>query len=268
MRLEGKLVFVSGASSGIGAASARALARKGARVILIARNQGKLEHLAIEIRDNGGKAHVYPGDLADVKAVDALKAAIETDLGTPDVLVHCAGMGRWLFTEETSPEEMQQMMAVPYFATFYPTRAFLPAMLERGSGHIVIVNSPASYQPWAGATGYTAARWALRGFCEALRVDLSGTGIKVTSIVPAYVDSPYFDNNTGVRERFPTINRIVPDLSTEDVANGIVRGIELERGEVIMPLMLRVLLIFQRLFPRLTRWVIIKTGYKHPKRTS
>jgi len=88
-----------------------------------------------------------------------------------------------------------EMMAMPYFAAFYITRALLPAMLRRGSGHLVYVNSPASLVAWPGAAAYTAARWALRGFAEALRADLRGTRLRVSSVIPGKVSSSYFAHN-------------------------------------------------------------------------
>jgi NAD(P)-dependent dehydrogenase (short-subunit alcohol dehydrogenase family) len=93
--------------------------------------------------------------------------------------------------DETTPLEAVQMMAVPYFAAFYVTRAFLPRMLERNSGHIVDVSSVGSRFVWPGATAYLAARWAVRGFTEALRADLAGTGIGVTLFECGVVRTPY-----------------------------------------------------------------------------
>ena len=105
---------------------------------------------------------------------------INADVGTPDIIVNNAGAGQWKFVDETSPEEAVQMMAVPYFAAFYVTHAFLPGMLRRNTGHIVNVSSVGSRFVWPGATAYIAARWAVRGFTEALRADLAGTKIGVT----------------------------------------------------------------------------------------
>jgi len=174
MKLKGKILVITGASSGIGAATARAAAREGARVVLLARSQGKLEDLAEEIRREGGQAWVYPVDLTDDQAVAEVAERITREVGTPDILVNNAGVGRWLATEETSAEEAVSMMAAPYFAAFFLTRAFLPDMLRRHTGTIVNMTSLASRIVWPGAVAYTAARWAMRGLTEALRADLSG----------------------------------------------------------------------------------------------
>src|SRR5512133_3252669 len=163
MRVRGRVVVVTGASSGIGAACALAVARRQARaVVLLARTAAALESVAARVRALGAEALPYPVDLTDPVAVEDAKAAVERAMGVPDVLVNNAGAGRWLFVEETSPAEAVQMMAVPYFAAFFATRAFLPGMISRGSGHVVNVTSVAAYAPWPGAAGYTAARWAMR----------------------------------------------------------------------------------------------------------
>ena len=157
---------MTGASSGIGAATARAVARKGATAVLLARTQAKLEAVAAEITAEGGRAHAYAVDCADREAVAAVAPRIEADIGIPDVIVNNAGAGRHLFFEETDPRELEEMMDAPFFAAVYMTRAFLPAMIERGSGYIVMVNAPIAFVPWQGAAGYgrpVGAAWAERG---------------------------------------------------------------------------------------------------------
>src|SRR5262249_49549633 len=155
--------LITGASSGIGAATAREMALHGANVILLARRAPELEAVADECRQLGVSAHIYPVDLADEKAVEKTAAKIKKDVGNPDVIVASAGSGRWLFSEETPPGEANQMMGATTFSAFYIIRAFMAEMLSQKSGRIVIVGSPAAYAVWPGATAYTAARWALRG---------------------------------------------------------------------------------------------------------
>ena len=190
-------MLITGASSGIGAATAKEAARQGAEVILVARTQPKLEAVADEIRSMGSVAHVYPADVSDADVVRNLATQVQSVHGTPDILFNNAGAGRWLFTEETEMEDAAEMMAAPYLAAFYITRAFLPGMLKRDSGYIVNMSSIAGFMPWPGATAYAAARWAMRGFTESLRADLHGTKLRTMLTAFAKVESDFWQNNPG-----------------------------------------------------------------------
>ncbi|HEU5042010.1 MAG TPA: SDR family NAD(P)-dependent oxidoreductase, partial [Gemmatimonadales bacterium] len=127
MDLRDKKALVTGASSGIGAAVAGELARRGARVLLLARRREELERVASGLGDRA--AAVHPVDLTDPDAVARVASRITADLGTPDLVVNNAGAGQWKFVDETSPAEAVQTMAAPYFAAFFVTQAFLPGML-------------------------------------------------------------------------------------------------------------------------------------------
>ncbi len=265
MRVSGRVVVVTGASSGIGAATALAVARRHARAVaLLARTAAALDRVAGEVRALGAEALPCAVDLADPAAVERARAAVERSLGVPDVLVNDAGAGRWLFVEETSPREAVQMMAVPYFAAFHATRAFLSGMVSRGSGHVVNVTSPAAWVPWPGATGYAAARWAMRGFTEALRADLRGTGVGVTLFAPGKVSSPYFEHNPGVEERMPGVARLYRTLTPEEAAEALVRGVERGAGLVVAPALLRLTVWFQRFWPGAVSSLVVRTGAKRP----
>ncbi len=263
MNINGRLALITGASSGVGAAAAKAIARRGGRVVLVARTKSALEQVAAEITAAGGAAHVYPADVADAADVERMACAVRKELGTPDILINNAGAGRWRFVEETDPDEAVQMMAAPYFAAFYVTRAFLPEMLKRRSGHIVNMSSPICYLPWPGATAYGAARWAMRGFSATLRADLHGTGIGVTLMTPGKVSSAYFANNPGSEERIPRIARMYRTLTPAQVATAIVRAVESNRREVILPFTLRLTVMLHNLLPGPLDWLLVKTGWNH-----
>src|SRR5512132_2898754 len=130
------LVLVTGASSGIGAATARGFGASGARILLLARNEERLDEVANAIRKAGGSAVSYPIDLADAGAIAELSARIEREAGTPDILINNAGAGRWLPVAQTTAEQALSMIEVPYLAAFNLTRAFLPKMIARRSGAI------------------------------------------------------------------------------------------------------------------------------------
>ncbi len=247
-----RLVLVTGASSGIGEATARRYGRSDAHVLLLARNADRLDEAARAIRKDGGTATAYAVDLANSKAIAEVSARIAREAGTPDVLINNAGAGRWLPILETSAEEALAMIEVPYLAAFNLTRAFLPAMLARGTGSIACVTSPASFIVWPNAAAYTAARQALAGFTEALRAEVKGSGLSVTLIVLGVVESAYWEHNPGSRKYAPVIDpRIAPPLSPEDAAEVIFGGVEARKPTVVKPAILRALFLLNALAPRL-----------------
>ncbi len=264
MRIAGRLVLITGASSGIGAAAASALAGRGARVILVARTRSALEEHAAAIAARGGEGHAFPADLTDQAQVSALACAVKEQLGVPDILVNNAGAGRWLFLEETDPADAVGMMACPYFAACFATRAFLPDMLARRSGMIVNVTSPAAYAPWPGATAYTAARWAMRGFTKALQADLHGTGVRAMLLTPGEVASPYWEHNPGARERIPRVARLYRTLTCEETGEALADAIERDRQEVILPWLMHMTTLLHRLAPGLVERMIVRTGARRP----
>jgi short-subunit dehydrogenase len=266
MRIAGRTVLVTGASSGIGDAASLAFARAGAGAIaLVARNRDALDRVAAQARALGATARAYPVDLADLRAAETAADQVVQELGVPDVIVNNAGSGRWLFTEDTSPDEATAMMAVPYLGAFALTRALLPGMLARRSGCVVNVTSPAAFCPWPGTTAYAVARWAMRGFTEALRADLHRTGLHVALVAPGEVRSPYFEHNPGTRERLPRIaTSLYRALEVEEVARMILRAVERERRLVVAPGLLRLTLAFHRIFPRPVEWLVAATGVHRP----
>lgn len=257
------IALVTGASAGIGAAIAQALAQQGARVALLARSADALDTVAATIRAAGGVALAVPVDLADADAAERAHAHVVATLGHPTIIVNSAGAGRWLFTEETTPAEARQMMDAPYFAAFYMTRLCLPEMLTQRRGHIVIINSPVAAIGWPGATGYLAARHALYGFNKALWHDLAGTGVRALSVMPGETTSEYFTRNTGATERIPGIARFIPRVTPAQVAAATLRGLTTNAREVTLPFMLRAFRACNTVAPRLVEYLTVRTGWRH-----
>ncbi|MGB7749556.1 MAG: SDR family oxidoreductase [Verrucomicrobiia bacterium] len=250
MNLAGTIAVVTGASSGIGEATAHALCAKGSRVVLVARNKARLDKVVSDIRSQGGKADAYEVDLSDSFAIATAVPKIVSAVGVPDILVNNAGAGRWLPIAETTSEDASQMMAVPYLAAFNLTREFLGGMVGRGTGHIVNVTSVASRLVWPGAVAYTAGRWAMEGFTASLRADLHDSGIGVTLAILGTVDSPYWEHNPGSRERLPKRAAGIRPLTPAETAAAIIAGVERGKRTVIKPGVFRLFFLLNALFPR------------------
>ncbi len=248
-----KLVLITGASSGVGAATARVFAGNGNRVVLVARSESLIDALASEIGEN---AIAAPCDAADPDAVAAMAKQIQDNHGVPDVVINCAGAGQWKTLQDTTSTEAVTMMQAPYFAAFFVTKAFLPGMLDRKSGIVIHVNSPACIAPWPSSVGYTASRAALCGFHEALSQDLAKTGVQSCHVIFGKISSAYFDNNPGVAEKIPAISKTIPTLSPEKCAEILVELARRPRYSRIFPLMLRLQLGFAAFFPGITRWLL------------
>ena len=260
MEIRNRLMLITGASSGIGAATAKAAAKAGMRVALAARTRANLEKVAVEIRQDGREAFIFAVDVTNPAAVQTMAKQITAELGTPDVLFNNAGAGRWLFTDETSDDEAAQMIAAPYLAAFYVTRAFLPAMVKRNSGTIINMTSIAAFMSFPGATAYAAARWAMRGFNEGLRADLNGTKVRTMLAAFAKVKSDFWKNNYGSEENIPGAQALIPPLTPGQAADTILFGLRWDLRIAAAPFMMWVVLTLNYLFPQTTRWLLYNTG--------
>jgi short-subunit dehydrogenase len=250
-------IVITGASSGIGAATARQLAGQGYRVVLVARSREKLEELGAEI---GDQAVVEALDASDGSAVISMASRVKERFGHPYAVVNSAGAGQWKRIEDTSPAEAKSMMDAPYFAAFNTTHAFMKGMLGRGSGVFIHVGSPASICTWPSSVGYAATRGALRSMHEALCDDLVGTGVASCHVLFGKVSSAYFDNNPGAEEKIPGIASTVRTIAPEECARVIVRTIERPRRQVVYPFVMRLYMWNHVLFPWSTRWLLRRTA--------
>lgn len=266
MQIRGKLALVTGASSGIGAVTAQALAKKGASVILIARREAALKKVATAIEEIGGKAYIYPVDLSDNDATVQVMQQIKSEVGLPDILVNNAGTGQWKATYETTHDELLFMTQLPYLAAYTVTQAFLKEMLERNSGHIVNITSAAAILYIPGASAYCTARWAMRSFTGCLHSDLRGTGVNASLVMPAKVgDTDYFLVNKGSEERIPSIERYYRTLTGKEVAQGIIKAVEKKKKMVILPFMLQLTFWAQPFMPSFVQWLVERTGWSYKK---
>ncbi|MFL5341766.1 MAG: SDR family NAD(P)-dependent oxidoreductase [Gemmataceae bacterium] len=185
-----KVAVLTGASSGIGAALAKELARDGYALGLVARRREALEALAGEIRTAGGVAEVEPADVADRPAALEAIHKLAGRLGPVDLLVANAGLGIPTHLEPMNTEEVEQMFRVNVFGVMHAIEAVLPEMLKRGRGHLAAVSSLAAYKGFPGQAGYCASKAAVMVYMEALRLQLRDRGIAVTTILPGFVKTP------------------------------------------------------------------------------
>jgi NADP-dependent 3-hydroxy acid dehydrogenase YdfG len=189
--LAGRTALVTGASRGIGAAVARRLARDGARVALLARSRDALDALAAEI---GGGAVAITADISGPAAVDGARAALaRIGVDAPDLLVNNAGIFFVTPAHETTVDAFRQLVELNLTAPFAFVQAFLPAMRQRGSGHVVTIGSIADRVAFAGNAAYAASKFGLRALHEVLRAELKGTGVRTSLVSPGPVDTPLWD---------------------------------------------------------------------------
>ena len=230
MELAGARALVTGATSGIGGAIAGALHARGAHVLLSGRREDVLEELRARLGDE--RTEVLPADLADRDAPAGLAAAANR----VDVLVANAALPASGRVEDFEPGEIDRALDVNLRAPIQLTRAFLPAMLERGSGHIVLVSSLSGKVGSPRSGLYSATKFGLRGFAAGLREDVEERGIGVTVVFPGFVSGSGMFAESGAK-----LPRWVRTRTPEQVAAGVVGGIERERAEVdVAPLSLRI----------------------------
>lgn len=183
------LAVVTGGGRGIGRAIALALADRDHDVALLGRHMGELENTASEIASRGRRSRSIVCDVASSAEVASAAERVLSDLGAPDVLVNNAGIVRRSLVHETTDDEWDAVMNVNLRGAFAVTRAFLPAMLARGSGRIVMISSISATLGTARQASYCASKWGLTGFMKALAEELRGTGLSTMAVVPGSVDT-------------------------------------------------------------------------------
>ncbi len=246
--LHDKTAIVTGASSGIGRAVAVALSRAGAKVALASRNVAALESLAAELNSWGGLSRVVRTDVSRDEDIEALIRSTLEAWGQIDILVANSGVYVRGRIADLTQADFEKAIDVDYFGAVRPVLRVLPLMLQRHSGHIVLMNSLDGRQglPMEGA--YVAAKHALTGFGIVLRQELRGSGVRLTAVYPGRIDTPLIADL-----RVP---RVSPKLSPELVAQATLRGIRRGDPEVIVPAEGRALLYVNLLSPRLADWCV------------
>jgi len=244
----GRVALVTGASSGIGAATARVLAGAGLRVALCARRKDRLEHLATELTARGGVVSAHAVDVTDALAVRAMVDEVVARWGRLDVLVNNAGRGFSATVEQTTAEELRALMELNVVAALGATQAVLPIMRRQGSGHIINISSVVGRRSVPYRAAYSATKFALGALSEALRVELTGTGIRVTLVYPIRTAQTEFSQ--AEVQKVPS-RPMGPVQSAERVARSILRCVRRPRPEVYPYWPVRILAVMSVIAPGL-----------------
>lgn len=250
MELRGKMVVITGASSGIGAAAALECARRGADLVIAARRAERLENVALKCRANGVQCTVVVADVTRPEDCARIIAAAPQ----VDVLVNNAGFAIFDAIAEAKADDLDSMMRTNYFGTLWCTQAVLPQMLARGSGTIVNVSSIAGIMGYARMGGYCATKFAILGLSEALRDEVIGRGVRVAMICPGTTETEFFVK--AQRGKIPAASRLLLAVPPECVARAIADAAEDGRYRRILPFGAMLFLRMKELLPRLAHFLM------------
>jgi short-subunit dehydrogenase len=253
---ENEVAIISGASSGIGAETARLFTQKGFQVVLGARRLDRLRSLKEEIEKNGGTAVVVQVDVGNLEQVQDLVERTIATFGRIDVLVNNAGFGRLKWLEALDPiHDVEAMINVNLLGAIHLAQAVLPYMIERRHGHIINIASVAAHIGTPTLSVYSATKFGLRGFSEALRREVQMYNINVTLVSPGGVATEFEQHTQASRKTGVTTPKIL-QLSANDVARTIIRQVYRPRPDAIIPGVMRMPVLFNWVFPKVLDWLI------------
>ncbi len=258
---QGKQVLLTGASSGLGAALALELSRRGATLLLAARREDRLNAVADQVAASGGPAVGRPAvvsmDVTDLDALPAKALAAQSALGSVDVLLCSSGVGQRTAAAATSAEAHAAIMRTNFEGPVALTRALLPAMLERRRGHVVVVSSVQGFfgQPYR--SSYAASKAAVHGYFDALRAEVAASGVSVTTVAPGYIATDHAASAVG-GDGQPDENvakGVAPEALAVEIADAVAKGTpEL----VSAPLNARVAIWLRACFPTALFWYMAR----------
>jgi short-subunit dehydrogenase len=243
---DGATVVITGASRGIGRGVAQAAARRGARLGLIARSRDQLE---VVLKEAGGGGTIAVADVGNrTQVVDAL-AQITADLGPIDVLVANAGIGAYGPFAEIDIDEVERLVQVNLLGTVYAIRTVLPAMIERGRGHIVVVGSIAGRIGAPFEAAYSASKFGQVGLTEAIAIEVADKGVGVSMVNPGPVDTDFFDTRGH-----PYVGDFPKPVTTQRVVDAVMRAVDSSAMEQTVPRWMHQAVIARHAVPPLYSW--------------
>jgi short-subunit dehydrogenase len=255
--LHGKVVLITGASSGFGEDAARLFAQEGCHVVLAARRQERLQSIVTEIRAAGGDAFAIPVDVNEGDKISAMVQSILDRYGRIDILFNNAGFGTQNWFENLKPERhIEMLIRVNLTGTMLVTHAVLPGMLKRRAGHIINMSSVAGLIASPLIAPYVASKYGVRAFTDALRREVSPFGIKVSGIYPGPATTEFGKHldRSSIHEK---INRpVFAHMSSYYVARQVVEIAKRPRRSLIIPWWFRVITTFDTLFPVAVDWIL------------
>ena len=264
MNYAGKVVVVTGASSGIGEESAIEFAKRKANVILVARRKEKLDQVAQKISKYNSQVMTLQCDVSQKSQVESMSKTVLEKTGRIDILVNNAGFAIYGTVADLKVEEIESQIATNFFGMIYCTKAFLPKMLDQKSGHIVNVASVAASFGLPGMASYCASKFAMLGFSEGLYHELKGTGVGVTVVSPIMVRTNFFDNTS-----FKSVPKYSPtSLSSKTVAKAVIKAASSSRLEIIVPPFVRVAVWAKQTFPYLINPILTSTFKQKQEKNS
>lgn len=262
--LKGKVVIITGASSGFGASAAKMFAQEGCRVVLAARRLEKLEEMANEIRTMGTEALPVSVDVSQPVQIDAMVKSTMDAYGRIDVLFNNAGFGRLDWFEALDPiKDIQGQITVDLLGVIWTARAVLPQMYKQRSGHIINMCSVGGWAAPPLYTVYSAAKFGVRGFSEALRRETTPFGVQVSTVYPGSAATE-FQKHMGenkAKKRFVTPAWL--QVSADDVARGVVGLAKRPRRSLLLPKFMALSIFFNSHFPGLSDSAQARTFAKY-----
>ncbi|WKZ37800.1 MAG: SDR family NAD(P)-dependent oxidoreductase [Anaerolineales bacterium] len=254
--LENRVVIITGASSGFGEDAALLFAKEGCKVVLAARRIDRLQYLAAKIQDAGGEAIAIPVDIVNPADVDImLKSALDL-YGQIDILFNNAGIGRVAWFEEHSAErDIEMLIRVNLISLMQVTRSVLPHMLKRRGGHIINMISVAGLISPPLIASYSASKYGVRAFTDALRREVAPFGIKVSGMYPGPA-STEFGWHIGKNKAYGSFRKKINiRMTSEYVARRVVDVAKRPRRSLVIPWWFRIITTFDMLFPVAVDWI-------------